>query len=427
MTPAAAASRPATVAAGPGRSARSSGGEGPAGGSGSGRIELTRRGWSALGAATGLATAGRMLGVVELWIVAVSLVALLVAGVVWALLNRPSVTIRRSLRPAVARVGDAAAAVLTVSNPTDRSLPATDVVEPVGDGRSVRIGFAPVDPLGSGRTTYRLPTDRRGVHRLGPGVVTVTDPFGLVSRSGPAGRASRFTVGPRVHPVEAPPPSPGLRPGSRPPPRAALGRSAGGDFRNLRDYETGDDLRLVHWRSTARAGVLMVRQDQPEDHPLVCIAVDVRPGAHDPATFEVACEAVASVAGAARAAGQGVRILTTAGDDLLPRHGTVGDELGPALAALEPGGPAGPERLAVTVDELRRSAPWARHVVVSGRLGPDGGGALARAAAGPLTSPWLLVAASEPDAPIPGAVVVDAGGGRFAESWNRAIATWAER
>ena len=73
----------------------------------------------------------------------------------------------------------------------------------------------------------------------------------------------------------------------------------GDEFVTLREYELGDDLRRVHWRSTARTGELMIRQDEARWRSRAAVVLDVQPGAHDAASFEVAVEAAASVVGAA--------------------------------------------------------------------------------------------------------------------------------
>ena len=68
-----------------------------------------------------------------------------------------------------------------------------------------------------------------------------------------------------------------------------------GEFVTLRDYELGDDLRRVHWRSTARTGELMIRQDEARWRSRAAIVLDVHPDGHDTESFELAVEAVASV------------------------------------------------------------------------------------------------------------------------------------
>lgn len=386
---------------------------------GSGRIELTRRGWALLGASAGLAAAGRTLGVVELWIVAVAAIALVVAAVGWALGHRPDLRLRRHLRPALTHVGEAARAEVLLENVAARPTAELDLVEPIDDGRSIVLPFGTLPPGGRAGSRHPLPTDRRGILRLGPAVASFTDPFGLVARSAPVGPEAVLVVGPRVHALAPLAQSTELRPGARPPALAATLPPAGGEFRSLREYAPGDDLRLVHWATTARTGGIMVRQDRPEDQALVAVTVDVRPGAHDAASFELACEAVASVAAAARSGGCAVRALTTAGDDLVPGRDARGEALTARLAALVPGGPDRPGRLAATADALRGAAPWARHVVVAGRLDPAEEHALARIASVPGAPRWILVATRGAPSSPAGAVVVHAADGHFPTSWDR--------
>ena len=82
----------------------------------------------------------------------------------------------------------------------------------------------------------------------------------------------------------------------------------GDEFLTLREYELGDDLRRVHWRSTARTGELMIRQDEARWRSRAAVVLDVQPGGHDAESFEVAVEAAASVTArlvAPAAAGRG--------------------------------------------------------------------------------------------------------------------------
>src|SRR5437660_8459465 len=101
------------------------------------------------------------------------------------------------------------------------------------------------------------------------------------------------------------------------------------DFFALREYEVGDDLRRVHWRSTARTGDLMLCQDELRHGEVATVLVDTRAAAHDGDSFERALEVAASVTAALVAGGRRVRFLTTGGFDV---------ELAGARAA---GAPAG--------------------------------------------------------------------------------------
>ena len=105
-------------------------------------------------------------------------------------------------------------------------------------------------------------------------------------------------------------------------PRAHGRLEPGGEFLNLRDYEPGDDLRHVHWRSTARRGQLMVRQNEARRRTPVLVMLDVRPGGHDRASFERAVEATRVDRERVRARGPAVRAH--------PEHRRAGRRVGPA-------------------------------------------------------------------------------------------------
>ena len=81
----------------------------------------------------------------------------------------------------------------------------------------------------------------------------------------------------------------------------------------LREYAPGDDLRHVHWRSTARRGHLMMRQNETRRRAPVLLMLDVRPATHDRASFERAVEAVASIATALDRAGRPFEVAWSTG------------------------------------------------------------------------------------------------------------------
>jgi uncharacterized protein (DUF58 family) len=74
-------------------------------------------------------------------------------------------------------------------------------------------------------------------------------------------------------------------------------------FATLREYVVGDELRHVHWRTSAKVGELMVREHLDTSLPRLVVLLDNRasswPAAPDDAAFESACEAAASVVSAA--------------------------------------------------------------------------------------------------------------------------------
>ena len=70
-------------------------------------------------------------------------------------------------------------------------------------------------------------------------------------------------------------------------------------FHQLREYVPGDDLRRIHWRSTARTGDLLVKQMVDTTRPELVVVLDNRAAAVGADDFEEAVDIVASVVAAA--------------------------------------------------------------------------------------------------------------------------------
>ncbi len=97
-------------------------------------------------------------------------------------------------------------------------------------------------------------------------------------------------------------------------PQPVVGR-LGDEFYGLREYRIGDDLRRVHWASTARTDQLMIRQPENLLQGRLTIAVDLRSTVHDAATLEAALSAAASLVMAGIRSRIHVRAATTSGID----------------------------------------------------------------------------------------------------------------
>jgi hypothetical protein len=94
----------------------------------------------------------------------------------------------------------------------------------------------------------------------------------------------------------------------------SLGRG-GEDFYALRDYVVGDDLRRVHWPSTARHDELMVRQDELPWQGRATVLVDIRSSTNTAESLELVISAGASVIAAGSRRQDLVRLVTTDGAD----------------------------------------------------------------------------------------------------------------
>ena len=100
----------------------------------------------------------------------------------------------------------------------------------------------------------------------------------------------------------------------------------------IREYLQGDDVRRIHWRSTARAGQLMVRREERARDPLVTVLLDNRArsygGRAGEQRFEWAVSAAASLCVHLLAGGFEVRLVLADGSVLRPpRGGTASSDM----------------------------------------------------------------------------------------------------
>lgn len=342
-------------------------------------MALTRRGWSLLGAAAGLLVAARLLGTPELAAFGLASLVLLGLGTLRVRSLHPALAVTREVRPARLHVGGEGRVDLLVTNTWSHSTPVLPVTEALGDSRrAARLLLPRLLPGQGARAAYRVPTTRRGRYSIGPLLVDISDPFGLTHRARRVGAADQITVCPRVRDILPPPDAAGARVAAAESVRAHAPTPEGDEFLTLRDYEVGDDLRKVHWKSTARTGELVIRQDEAWREPQAVVVLDTRPGAHDGQSFECAVESVASVAARLARSGRRFEVVTSAGAILgRSRRGTVA-LLMDRLAVIQPGGG---ERLLAAAEDARRRARGALLVVVTGELAPPGTSVLARLAA----------------------------------------------
>ncbi|WP_320773862.1 DUF58 domain-containing protein [Streptomyces sp. CRN 30] len=182
-----------------------------------------------------------------------------------------------------------------------------------------------VEAGGRREVSYRVRSDLRGRYPLGPLQLRLTDPFGMCELTRSFSAQDTLTVIPRVEPL---------------PPVRLSGEARGygdGRHRSLalageddvipRGYRYGDDLRRVHWRSTARYGELMVRREEQPQRARCTVLLDTRAvafeGAGPDSAFEWAVSGAASVLVHMLERGYSVRLLTDTGSSV-PGEGADG-------------------------------------------------------------------------------------------------------
>src|ERR1700761_2686829 len=262
-------------------------------------------------------------------------------------------------------------------------------ITPYALGNRPRFVLDEIEPGGHRELNYQIQSDSRGKFTIGPLRVRVADSFGLVEISRSFSTSSTLVVTPRIHPL----------------PRATaqsswLGEGDGGmrtisaigeDDAAPRQYQDGDGLHRVHWKSTARYGELMVRREEHQWRNSASVFLDTRRYAHSgrgtASSFEFAVMAAASIGVHLSGEGFATRLIAEA-DEIATRGAFSGTPLD-TLAAITPSRDAslkaGTSALASAGGQL---------IAIAGRLSADDAAQLAAARRGNTPAMALLLAVS---------------------------------
>lgn len=236
---------------------------------------VTRRGWATLGAGGALVLLWILLGEIELLTAGVLTVLAVIVAVVLVRFLRPNLTVLRRLAPALVHEGDTAAVDVTLTNRGRRRIPDVTLVDQVGalGSASFQIGSLPRRrPV---EASYRIVCRPRGVYTVGPAVVRVSDPLGLAGIDREVGAEDRLIVYPEVEDLDGFPVVRGRDPAMQAS-RPEFSRRGGEDFFTLREYVIGDDLRRVHWPTSAKRDELMIRQLETPWQSRALVLLDLR-------------------------------------------------------------------------------------------------------------------------------------------------------
>jgi uncharacterized protein (DUF58 family) len=254
--------------------------------------------------------------------------------------NRYRLTLVRNVTPQLVAAGQPARVTLTLANDglaPNGVLLLEDQV-PYVLGTRPRFVLEGIHHGWRHAVTYQVRSDVRGRFEIGPMSVRVSDPFGLVE----LGRTFRTTVPLTVTPRTVPLPQIPLGgawtgSGDNRPRSFAMGSA---EDVTVREYRRGDDLRRVHWRSSARVGELMVRREEQPWQSRATLFVDNRVRAHRgqgiASSIEAAVSAAASIAVHLTHRGFAVRLVTATGEEPGSAWHVRGADLntGPLLEAL---------------------------------------------------------------------------------------------
>lgn len=325
---------------------------------------ITPRGIAVAGALFVLLVLGILTHYPELGFLFLVGLATLVIGLGWVL-RKPRLRIDRQIEPDRVVRGDVALGLLKVGNPNSVASAPVVAYEATGD-TTVTVDIERLAPGEHISTTYKLPTSRRAVIPVGPLSITRQDPFGLWRITQRVGDIRQLWVHPVTHAVAGLPSGRTLSMDGRDDDRARNGSIT---FHSLREYVIGDDLRRVHWRSSAKLGTLMVRESVDTSLARITLVLDTQPSSYRGDGFEEAVEVAASIGVTATSERYAVRLLTTSGESAMAR-GITSDStvLLDCFAGLEVGRGGTLTQLAEGLANERRGDIL---VVVTGRPSPS--------------------------------------------------------
>src|SRR5689334_19935427 len=248
---------------------------------------MTRRGRALLGLGLLTYVVARAFGSKPLYPVALGLLLAPLVAWLWVRLAQGPMRLHRTLESGDRLEGDDVDVELRLEHSAHLPPPSLVLVETVsglGERRT---------PLEAKHGRYTLPNVRRGRYVFNDVRAVLEDAFGLQRAETPLAAPWALLVHPRLVELDRLFSEGGTY--AQDGRRLLLRRPSGFDLHSVRDYEQGESLRKVHWRSTAKRGQLMVKEleDAPRDE--VAILLDGEAGAVVGESFDVQVRAAGSL------------------------------------------------------------------------------------------------------------------------------------
>jgi uncharacterized protein (DUF58 family) len=247
---------------------------------------MTHRGRALLGLGLLTYVVARAFGAKPLYPAAIGLLFVVALGWLWVRLARGPMRLRREIASENRVEGEDVQVSLELEHAATvppASLVVVEHVSGLGERRT---------PLEARHGQYTLKALRRGRYAFAEVRAVIEDAFGLQRTEVPLGSASTLLVYPRLVELERLFSEGGTFAQDG---RLLLRRPSGFDLHSVREYEQGESLRKVHWRSTAKRGELMVKEleDAPRDE--VAVLLDAEGGHAGPEAFDMQVRAAGSL------------------------------------------------------------------------------------------------------------------------------------
>ncbi len=255
----------------------------------------TLRGWALSGAGLALVLLWYALGEAELLLTGLILIIGQIAAILYVRSRKPRLEVNRRLGSSTVHDGDTTTVTLLLDNVSRRSVSHLTIEDDVNRLGVASFEVAKLKKRESTTATYRVTCRPRGVYRVGPTIVRASDPLGLATLSAGTGPVDRIVVYPAVEELNGFPIIRGQDPAMQAS-RPEHARRGGEDFYTLREYQRGDDLRRVHWPSSAKTDQLMIRQLETPWQSRALVLLDVRSSSYESQeAFEKAVSGAATI------------------------------------------------------------------------------------------------------------------------------------
>jgi uncharacterized protein (DUF58 family) len=296
---------------------------------------LTSRGRALLGLGLLTYVVARAFGSKPLYPVALGLLFAPLVAWLWVRLAQGPMRLHREIRAEERYEGDDVDVELRLEHTATvpaASLVLVELVAGLGERRT---------PLASNRGRYTLARLRRGRYHFLEVRAVIEDAFGLQRAEIPLAAPWTLLVYPRLVELDRLFSEGGTY--AQDGRRLLLRRPSGFDLHSVREYEQGESLRKVHWRSTAKRGQLMVKEleDAPRDE--VAIFLDAEAGTTVAESFDVQVRAAGSLLLAQARRGRRAVLLVNGANRTVQRvhsYETDWRQAYDLLAAAEPDGHA---------------------------------------------------------------------------------------
>jgi uncharacterized protein (DUF58 family) len=276
----------------------------------------TGRGFGILGLAVGTYLAGRVIGTWELYLLAFAFAAVLVISWLFVALTGRRIRVTRVLIPERPVAGDEPEYIVTVKNasylPGPQLRLRTDTEGLTGDDLEGEVES--LGPRGRRVMRTRMGKVVRGVHTLPVPRVVAEDPLGIATATHRVGEPMTVTVYPRIAFLKSCVLHPEL--GLRQDWAGVKGLPTPGasEFRGIRPHQPGEPLSHIDWKSTAKTGILMLREmEEPAGSDITLLldgSADMVVGNAPDTNFELAVRAAGSIADYALRMGRGVSFIS---------------------------------------------------------------------------------------------------------------------